>query len=98
MAISYQMRGSLTPAQSRVGRFLVHMTSYPERWCTEDEINEIYALNRRAISYDPITYETVYMTEEQFAQELEKEPIKSILNKLREGMGLSFIYGNDDMR
>lgn len=98
MGISYQMRRELTPLQYRIGGFLVHMTSDPSRWCTEDEVEEIYAFKNRVISMDPITCEDVYMSERKFIKELKKEPIKSILVKLREGMGLSFIYGNEDMR
>lgn len=98
MGISYQMRRQLTPEQSRIGGFLEHMTSFAERWCTEDEVDEIYAFRDRAISVDLIKLEDVYMSEKEFVQELNKEPIKSILVKLREGMGLSFIYGNEDMR
>ncbi len=98
MEISCQMRRKLPPEQSRIARFLVHMTSYPGRWCTEDEMKEISALYQRAITMDPHTCELVYMPEEEFIQELKKEPIKSILIKLREGMGLSFIYGNEGMR
>lgn len=38
-----------------------------------------------------------FISEEQFIQELNNEPIKSILKKFRELTGLSFKYGNPDM-